>query len=175
MVDEGLRFSGIRRNPKCMCEHLLDEQVVSRVGKGLVKTQDGAGALQAIARKVQFVQSMHVLDVEFHRRSVRRLGNPKVEILVLSGLEEENVVTVVQLCHFVKLVQVLFRVELGFFSCVRHQLEQILDQVAVSVSDTTRRDHQDSLSVDVLGLFGTVFRQLRLQRFVDGRHGRRGR
>ena len=59
---------------------------------------------------------MHILDVKFHGGSIRRFGYPKVQVLVLSALEKEHIVTVVELGNFVQLVQVLLGVELGLFS-----------------------------------------------------------
>ena len=59
---------------------------------------------------------MHVLDVKFHGGSIGWFGYPEVQVLVLSALEKEHVVTVVELGHLVQLVQVLLGVELGLFS-----------------------------------------------------------
>lgn len=96
---------------------------------------------------------MHVLNIEFHCGTIGRLQDPEVKVLVLSCLEEKNVVAVIQLSNFVELVQVLLGIEFGLFSSMWHQVCQILNQVTMPVSDASGRDDKHSLAVNVFGFF----------------------
>lgn len=114
---------------------------------------------------------MHVLDVELESWAVWRLGDPKVKVLMFAGFEKKDVVAVVELSDLIKLVQVFLGVELGLFSGVGHQLGQILDEMSVSVGDASRRNYENTLSVDMLCLFGLLLGAVGLEGFVDGTHG----
>jgi hypothetical protein len=53
------------------------------------------------------------------RRAVRRFAHPCIQILAFSGLEEEDVVAVVEFSELVQLVELRLGVELRLFSAVR--------------------------------------------------------
>ena len=52
-------------------------------------------------------------------RSIRRFGNPGVEVFALSSLEEEDIVAGVEIGELVELVEFGFRVEFCVLSGVR--------------------------------------------------------
>lgn len=72
--------------------------------------------------------------MELHSRTIRRLREPDVEILGLSGLEEEDIVAIVQIGELVQLVEVGFRVEFGVFAGVRKERVEVVQQVAVAIA-----------------------------------------
>jgi hypothetical protein len=59
-----------------------------------------------------------VLAVQFDRRAIGRFGEPKVQVLGFAGLEEEDVVAIVEVCEFVEVGEVGFGVEFGIFAAV---------------------------------------------------------
>ncbi len=60
-----------------------------------------------------------ILQVKLDSRSIRNLAQPDVQILSLAGLEEQDIVAVVQLGEFIELVQAGFGVEFGILPAVR--------------------------------------------------------
>lgn len=75
---------------------------------------------------------MYVLAVHFHGRSVRRFGEPDVEILAFSRLEEHDIVAVVQIGELVQLVQLGFSVEFSIFAAMRKECVQVAEEMAMS-------------------------------------------
>lgn len=175
MVDEGLALSGLWWDTELLDEHLLGELPVFFGVERLVETQDGSRAPQTVPSEVQFVQSVQVHHVEFDRWSVWWLRDPEVEVLVLTALEEHDVVTVVELGNLVQFVKRLLRVELRLLSRVGEKRLQIRDQVSVTVRYASRRDEQHPLSVDSL-LFDLIGVRLGAgvlwlaERFENGGH-----
>jgi hypothetical protein len=59
-----------------------------------------------------------VLAVQFDRRTIGRFGEPEVQVLCFAGLEEEDVVAVVEVCELVEVGEVGFGVEFGIFAAM---------------------------------------------------------
>jgi hypothetical protein len=72
------------------------------------------------------VSSLTVLEVELDGRSVRDFAEPNIEILSLSGLEEEHVVAVVKLGQLVQFVQLCLGVKFGIFSAVGEHCRNVV-------------------------------------------------
>ena len=70
-----------------MCEDLLREPAPLCLVECLVKAQQPAAALQTVAGHLELVHGMDILDVQFDRRSIRRLGRPHIQILVPPSFE----------------------------------------------------------------------------------------
>lgn len=61
--------------------------------KALVKHDDSSSALQTVASKSQFGHGVQICDVEFDRRSIGWLREPKIKVLaVFASFQEEDVV-----------------------------------------------------------------------------------
>lgn len=132
MVNKGLGLAGGLGDAKLLSEELLDEfEMGLRVESG-VKGQDRTGSLEAVAGEMQLLHGVQVLHVELDRGAVWRLAHPDVEILALAGLEEADVVAVVEIGKFVELVEFGFCVELGVFPAVRQKRVQVIEEMAVS-------------------------------------------
>lgn len=71
--------------------------------------------------------------MELDSRSVWRLAHPDVEILAFAGLEEENIVAVVQVGKFVQLVEFCLGVELCVLAAVGKKRVEVVEKMTVSV------------------------------------------
>jgi hypothetical protein len=107
------------------------------------------------------------------RIAIWDLSCPQVQILSLPCLEEEDVIAVVQLRKFAQLVQFTLGVELGVLPTVGHHRSEIIQKMAMSECNTSRREDEDSLLV----LPDAIARRLFLlfaaalgQGLVDGGH-----
>lgn len=58
-----------------------------------IEAQDPATAFKTVPCHLEFVHRVHVLYVQLDARPVRRLGRPKVQVLVPPRLEVKRVVT----------------------------------------------------------------------------------
>lgn len=65
---------------------------------------------------------MNVQDVQLHARSIRRLGGPKVEILMSPCFKVQAVVTVIQVGEFGDEGKLVLCVQLGVFGRQAGQL-----------------------------------------------------
>jgi hypothetical protein len=70
--------------------------------------------------------------VHLDGRAVGRLGQPEVEILALAGLEEHDIVAVVEVGELVELRELGLGVEFGVFARVRKKGVEVVKQVTVS-------------------------------------------
>ena len=52
-------------------------------------------------------------------RPIRRFTHPNIQVLALPGLEEHNIIAVVELRQLIQLIQFGFRVQLCIFATVR--------------------------------------------------------
>jgi hypothetical protein len=98
-----------------------------------VEAEDGTGTLEAVAGEVELLGGVDVLTVHLDGRAVRGLGQPDVEILAFAGLEEHDIVAVVEVGEFVKLGELGLCVEFGVFARVGEEGMQVVEEVAVSV------------------------------------------
>jgi len=94
-------------------EHLLHEPPMLALVPTAAEADDPPRALEAVARHLELVHRVDVLDVELGRGPVGRLGGPEVEVLVPAGLEVERVVARVEVGQLVDQVQGRLGVELG--------------------------------------------------------------
>ena len=73
--------------------------------------------------------------MHLHCRTVWRLAHPQVEVFPLSRLEEENVVTVIEVGKFIQLVELCFRIQFGVFAAMGQKRVEVVHEVSVSVGD----------------------------------------
>ena len=98
VVDKGLDFSARLGHAEDLGEELLDDAQMGFFLKGGVEGEDGPRALEAVADEVELLHGVQVLQVHLDRGAVGRLAHPAVEVLALAGLEEEDIVAVVEFC-----------------------------------------------------------------------------
>jgi hypothetical protein len=121
VVGEGFYFAAAGGHAEVVGEQFLDDSGVGLLVEAGVEAEDGAGALEAVAGEVELLGCVDVLAVHFDSRAVRRLGQPEVEILALAGLEEHDVVAVVEVGKLVELRELGLGVEFGVFARVRKE------------------------------------------------------
>nr|POE65232.1 hypothetical protein CFP56_34899 [Quercus suber] len=132
VVDERLDLAAAGGDAEGVGQELLEQAGVGELVEGGVEGEDGAGALEAVAGEVELLHSVHVLAVQLDGGAVGRLGEPDVEVLALAGLEEHDVVAVVEVGELVELRELGLGVELGILAAVRQQRVEIGEEVAVS-------------------------------------------
>lgn len=103
VVGERLDLAAAGWYAEGVCEQLLDDTGVCLLVKAGVEAEDGTGALQAVAGEVELLGGVYVLTVHLDGRTIRRLGQPDVEILSFAGLEEHDIVAVVKVGELVEL------------------------------------------------------------------------
>lgn len=110
--------------------------------------------------------------MELEAWTVRQLHKPHVQVFMFSGLEVDDVVTVMEFGGLVKLVYAFFQPDLRLLLAMRHETMEVQDKMAVAVGDTSQRHQQNPLTVD-MGL-GRLFGGVRRKRLVNRRHFLRG-
>lgn len=71
--------------------------------------------------------------MHLHGRAIGRFAHPYVEVFALARFEEENVVTIIELGEFIKLVKFCFCVEFSFFAAVREEGVEVIEEVTMTV------------------------------------------
>lgn len=132
VVGEGLDFAASGRHAEGVGEEFLDYTGVRLLVEAGVEAEDRAGALEAVAGEVELLGCVDVLAVHLDGRAVGRLGQPEVEILALAGLEEHDIVAVVEVGELVELRELGLGVEFGVFARVRKKGVEVVKQVTVS-------------------------------------------
>ena len=95
-----------------MREDLLRELPPLALVERAVKAEQAAAALEAVARHLQFVHGVNVLDVQLDAGTIWRLCRPHVQIFVPSCLEIQRIVAIVKVCQFGKEMEIIFGIEL---------------------------------------------------------------
>jgi hypothetical protein len=132
VVGEGLYFAAAGGHAEGVGEEFLDDAGVRLLVEAGVEAEDRAGALEAVAGEVELLGCVDVLAVHLDGGAVGRLGEPEVEILALAGLEEHDVVAVVEVGELVELRELGLGVEFGIFARVGKKGVQVVEQVTVS-------------------------------------------
>jgi hypothetical protein len=132
VVGEGLDFAAAGGHAEGVGEEFLDDAGVRLLVEAGVEAEDRAGALEAVAGEVELLGCVDVLAVHLDGGAVGRLGEPEVEILALAGLEEHDVVAVVEVGELVELRELGLGVEFGVFARVGKERVQVVEQVTVS-------------------------------------------
>jgi len=76
-----------------MCEELFRQSSPLRLIKRRIEAQDPTTSLETITGHFELVHRVHVLYVQLDARSIRRLGRPKVQVLMPTRLKVQRVVT----------------------------------------------------------------------------------
>ena len=76
-----------------MCEQLFRQSSPLRLLKRCIEAQDPTTALETITGHFELVHRVHVLYVQLDARSIRRLGRPKVQVLMPTRLKVQRIVT----------------------------------------------------------------------------------
>jgi len=103
MVHEGLALGMMIGHRKSLHEHLLEQLKVRQLIEFGVEGEQWTRSSQAIARHLQFGHCVDVLDEELGRwaSGARGIGHPHVQILFAATFEEQGLVAVLHLAHFV--------------------------------------------------------------------------
>jgi hypothetical protein len=83
-----------------MCEQFLRQPTPLRLLERRIETHNPAAALETIPRHLELIHRVHILHVQLDARPIRRLGGPKVQVLVPTRLKVERVVARVEIRQF---------------------------------------------------------------------------
>ena len=138
MINERLGTASRARHSKHLRQHLTHELPVWRCIKSLIEAQNMPRSFKAVACHLQLVHRMNILHLQLGRWSVRRLGQPQVQVLVPTSFKVHAVIAVVQLRQLIQYGEIRLRVKLRILFGVRQQGFNVVHEVPHACRNTAR-------------------------------------
>lgn len=147
VVDEGFGLRVVLRRVERLMQHLLHQLEVRLRVEGGVEGQEGSRELQAVPRQLEFVQRVDILYRELDARALRRLHDPEEEVGLLPRLQVDAVVARTLVTQLVDVVLRYLPLDLVLLLGVRHQVKDVVHEVAEAGVDSAGTENQGPLSV----------------------------
>lgn len=147
VVDEGFGLRVVLGRVERLMQHLLHQLEVRLRVEGGVEGEEGPRELQAVPRQLQLVQRVDVLHRELDARALRRLHDPEEEVRLLPRLQVDAVVARPLVAQIVDVVLRYLPLDLVLLLGVRHQVNDVVHEVAEAGVDATGTENQGPLPI----------------------------